>query len=189
MITDAEKKAIVNSWRLVEPIAETAADLFYRRLFELRPKYRSLFPEDMTMQKQKLLKMLGFIVKSLDWPDHAWRDTVPAEQDLFLVVLAMGRRHHELYEIPDESYGPVGEALLWTLDYGLGPEVFTPDVKAAWTRVYTLLANTMKMGKAMVDHSSDYMPAEAVIGAATPEIAHRKAKNWLERESGTNGNR
>lgn len=189
MITDAEKQSIVSSWRLVVPIAETAADLFYRRLFELKPEYRDLFPEDMTGQKQKLLKMLSFIVQSLEWPDEAWREVVPAERDLFLVVLAMGRRHYELYAIPDESYGPVGEALLWTLDYGLGPEAFTPEVKEAWTRIYTLLADTMKMGRAMVDHSSDFIPPEAVIGAASPEIATQKAKHWLESETGSNGTR
>ncbi len=41
MMTDEEKAAIKNSWRLVIPIAETAADLFYKRLFELKPEYRS----------------------------------------------------------------------------------------------------------------------------------------------------
>ena len=37
----------------------------------------------------------------------------------------------------------MGGALLWTLEQGLGPD-FTPDVKAAWTTVYTVLATTMK---------------------------------------------
>jgi hypothetical protein len=36
VLNDAEKKLIQNSWRLVVPIKDTAADLFYRRLFELR---------------------------------------------------------------------------------------------------------------------------------------------------------
>ena len=30
MFTDNEKKAILGSWRLVVPIADTAADLFYK---------------------------------------------------------------------------------------------------------------------------------------------------------------
>ena len=86
MISDAEKAAISDSWRLVLPIAETASDLFYKKLFELRPDYRRLFPEDMTAQKRKLLAMLSFVVKSLDWPESAWRDTVSEEDDLRLVV-------------------------------------------------------------------------------------------------------
>lgn len=159
MITDAEKDAIRRSWKLVIPIAETAADLFYKRLFELRPEYQKLFPDDMRGQKRKLVQMLAFIVKSLDWPDSAWRESVPAEEDLMLVVLALGRRHSELYHIPDASYAVVGEALLWTLDYGLG-EAFTDEVRAAWLHVYQLVAKTMRMGAFITD-------AEASLGART----------------------
>src|SRR5215475_1962274 len=114
MIDDEQKKVIRDTWRLVVPIADTAADLFYKRLFELRPEYRALFSGDMTTQKKKLIAMLSFIVKSLDWPESAWRDTVAEENDLFLIVLALGRRHTDLYKVPDAAYQTVGEALLWT---------------------------------------------------------------------------
>jgi hemoglobin-like flavoprotein len=134
----------------VVPIADTAADLFYRRLFELRPEYRQLFSIDMSAQKRKLLHMLAFVVKSLDYREADWREDVPVDQDMMLVVLALGRRHSELYKIPPESYDVVAEALLWTLNFGLG-EAFTPEVQAAWTRVYTLLAKTMRMGSAAID--------------------------------------
>jgi hemoglobin-like flavoprotein len=149
MISDGEKALIKESWRLVVPIAETAADLFYRRLFELRPEYQNLFKGDMASQKRKLLAMLAFIVASLDWPEAAWRDTVPEEDDLCLVVLALGRRHSDLYKIPDASYEAVGEALLWTLDYGLGKK-FDAPTRAAWTHVYQLVSLTMKMGRLSV---------------------------------------
>lgn len=145
MLTDKEKKAVVESWRLVVPIAETAADLFYRRLFEIRPEYRKMFPEDLDAQKRKLVTMLQFIVKSMDWMADSWQTEVDPEEDLCLVVLAMGRRHAKLYRIPDESYAPVGEALLWTLDQGLG-DAFTDDVRDAWTHLYGTVATTMKMG-------------------------------------------
>ena len=149
MIIEAEKQIIKDTWRLVVPIAETAADLFYKRLFELQPSYQQYFKGDMKEQKRKLLAMLGFIVKSLDWPESAWREDVADEDDLFLVVLALGRRHSDLYRIPDASYATVGEALLWTLDYGLGKK-FDAPARAAWTKVYTLVANTMKMGRLSV---------------------------------------
>lgn len=149
MLTDAEKRVIRDSWRLVVPIAETAADLFYKRLFELKPAYQQYFKSDMATQKRKLLAMLGFIVKALDWPESAWRDDVEEENDLFLVVLALGRRHAELYKIPDSTYQTVGEALLWTLDYGLGKK-FDAPARAAWTKVYTLVATAMKMGRLSV---------------------------------------
>lgn len=149
MLSDAEKVLVRDSWRLVVPIADTAADLFYRRLFELRPDLRALFGEDMSTQKKKLVAMLNFMVKSLDWPESAWRDDVDEESDLFLVMLALGRRHTDLYRVPDESYAVVGEALLWTLDYALGKK-FDDGCRAAWTRIYTLAATAMKMGRLSV---------------------------------------
>lgn len=149
MLTDVDKRVIRESWRLVVPIADTAADLFYKRLFELKPAYQQYFKNDMASQKRKLLAMLGFIVKSLDWPESAWRENVDEEDDLFLVMLALGRRHTELYKIPDSTYAAVGEALLWTLDYGLGKK-FDAAARAAWTKVYTLISSAMKMGKLSV---------------------------------------
>lgn len=153
MFSDAEKAAVRRSWRLVVPIAEGAADLFYRRLFELKPEYRLLFAADMTAQKRKLVQMLAFIVKALDWREEDWREDVSPNEDLFLVVLALGRRHHELYKIPAESYGVVGDALLWTLDYGLG-DAFTSEVRASWSRLYALVAQTMRMGSANTDREA-----------------------------------
>lgn len=151
MLDETKRQTIVKSFKLVVPIAETAADLFYRRLFELRPEFRALFPPDMEKQKQKLVKMLAFIVKSLDYRDRQWTESVEESQDLMFVVLALGRRHAELYRIPTDSYAPVGEALLWALDYGLG-QAFTDDIKAAWGEAYQALATTMKLGmSAQVD--------------------------------------
>src|SRR5262245_55425935 len=153
MLTVNEKQAIRRSWELVVPIAETAADLFYKRLFEIAPQHRALFPEDLTPQKRKLVAMLAFIVKAVDWPDEAWADAVPIDEDMFLVVLALGRRHFELYRVPDSAYDDVAQALLWTLDFWLG-EAFTKEVRDAWTRIYGTLATTMKMGRCAVGEGS-----------------------------------
>ena len=75
--------------------------------------------------------MIGVAVKGLDTLD----ELVPAVKNL-------GRRHAG-YGVTDAHYETVGGALLWTLEKGLGP-AFTPDVKSAWTTVYTVLATTMK---------------------------------------------
>jgi hemoglobin-like flavoprotein len=153
MLKPVEKTAIKRSWDLVAPLGETVADLFYRRLFEIAPQYRKLFAQDIVPQKRKLLAMLAFVVKSIDWSEEAWKDAIPVEEDMFLVVLALGRRHIELYHVPDEAYDAVAQALVWTLDYGLG-EAFTAEVRDAWTRVYGILAKTMKMGRCAVGAGS-----------------------------------
>ena len=144
MLTQKQKDTIRRSWELVEPIAETVPDLFYKRLFEIAPQYRPLFQEDMASQKRKLVAMLQFVVMTLDWPDEMWAASVSPDEDLLMVVSALGRRHAQLYNVPDEAYGPVGEALLWTLDYGLG-EAFTVDVRDAWGTLYGLLSRCMVM--------------------------------------------
>jgi hemoglobin-like flavoprotein len=147
MLTQAHRSAVQRTWVLIEPVTETVADLFYRRLFELAPQYRALFSQELEPQKRKLVSMLRFTVKALDYSDAQWRDPVAEQNDLFLVMLALGRRHVELYRVPDEAYAAVGQALLWTLDYGLG-EAFTAEAREAWTRVYTLISMTMKMARA-----------------------------------------
>jgi nitric oxide dioxygenase len=63
-------------------------------------------------------------------------------EELVSIVQALGRRHHG-YGGRDAHYATVGAALLWTLQGGLG-ERFTPEVQAAWTSAYTLLADTMR---------------------------------------------
>ena len=153
MLTKQQKAAVISSFKLVVPIADTAAELFYKRLFELAPHYRSLFKGDMASQRRKLVAMLAFVVKAMDWQEDQWQQDVGTEEDLFLVVLALGRRHVDLYKVPDESYDVVGEALLWALDYGLG-EAFTAEVRDAWARVYWVLSKTMKMGRCAVGDGS-----------------------------------
>jgi hemoglobin-like flavoprotein len=149
VFSDSEKDIVQRSWRLVVPNADTAADLFCRRLFELRPEYRSLFGEDLSAQKRKLVRMLAFVVHSLEWREEQWREDVDPSEDLMLVVLALGRRHWDLHKIPTESYGVVGEALIWTLEHALG-DAFTPATRQVWLKLYASLANTLQMGAAAI---------------------------------------
>ena len=126
-----EKIALVqDSFSKVAPIAETAADIFYDRLFEIAPEVRPLFPEIMTDQKKKLMQMLATAVNGLKDLDAI----VPAVQNL-------GARH-EAYGVKEEHYDSVGAALLFTLGKGLGDD-FTPEVEAAWAETYGVLAGVM----------------------------------------------
>lgn len=148
MLSDEEKGLIRDSWRLVEPIADTAVDLFCRRLFEQRPDYRVLFAEDLAGPKKKIAATLAFIVKALDWREAEWQVDVAEEDDLLLALVALGRRHAELQGVADDRYEAVGEALIWTLDYAIG-EPFDAGTRAAWTRLCGLIATALRMGRAM----------------------------------------
>ena len=132
MVTPTQKTLVQETFASIAPIADDAAALFYRRLFELDPSLRAMFRGDMSEQRRKLMNMLGAAVKGLDRLEQL----VPVVQDL-------GRKHTG-YGVEDRHYDTVGAALLWTLEKGLGSG-FTPEVKEAWTAVYGLLASTMQI--------------------------------------------
>jgi nitric oxide dioxygenase len=136
---------------MVTPIAETAADLFYRRLFILDPSLQAMFPTDLTEQKRKLMTALTLVVNGLTRLDTL----VPAVQSL-------GRRHAG-YGVEPQHYQTVAEALLWTLEQGLG-DAFSPKTKEAWIAAYTLLAQTMMA-------AADEQPAAPAMPAALPLAA------------------
>lgn len=137
-MTPAQKTLVQQSFARVAPISEQAAALFYGRLFELDPQLRSLFRGDMKEQGRKLMQMLAVAVNGLD----RLEELVPAVQ-------ALGRRHLG-YGVEDGHYETVGEALLWTLQQGLG-DAFTADTRQAWAEVYGLLAATMRSAAAEVE--------------------------------------
>jgi nitric oxide dioxygenase len=130
-MTPEEVSLIRSSWAAVEPIADTAAGLFYGRLFELDPTLERLFRRtDMAAQRKVLMQTLTVVVKSLDRLEQI----VPAVQ-------ALGRRHAG-YGVREPHYATVGDALLWTLEQGLG-EAFTPAVRDAWASAYGTLSSVM----------------------------------------------
>jgi hemoglobin-like flavoprotein len=134
-MTPEQITLVQSSWEKVVPIADTAATLFYGKLFESDPALKPLFRGDLKEQGKKLMTMITTVVRGL----KNLGALVPAVRDL-------GRRHAG-YGVKDEHYEVVGESLIWTLEKGLGPE-FTPDTKLAWIAAYTILADTMKAAAA-----------------------------------------
>ena len=129
-MTPHQIKLVQNSFAQVAPISTIAADLFYGRLFEIAPSVRRMFPQDMAQQKMKLMTMLGVVVNGLSKIDA-----------LLPAVRALGKRHAG-YDVHPEHFGPVGAALIWTLEQGLGDD-FTSEVKEAWTTAYGVLSSVM----------------------------------------------
>jgi len=127
-------------------MAEAAADMFYRRLFEIDPATRKLFrATEMVAQRKKLVQMLNFAVNGLDRLDV-----------LTSKVEDLGRRHAG-YGVTDAQYDSVGAALLWTLEQGLG-RAWTPAVALAWTEVYAMLSGIMRTAAAR----AEVVPAKRV---------------------------
>lgn len=130
MITEKQIEMVQDSFTLVVPRAGPVSIMFYDRLFELRPDFRDLFPDDMEDQRGKLISTLATVVQGLHQVD-----------EIIGAVRALGQRHVG-YNVKDDDYGPVGEALLWTLEQGLGA-AWTDEVKDAWVSAYTLLTEQM----------------------------------------------
>ncbi len=129
-MTPDQISLIQSSFAKVAPIADQAATLFYGRLFEIAPEVKPLFKSDITEQGQKLMGTLAVVVQGL----NALEAIVP-------VAEALARRHVD-YGVKAAHYAPVGAALIWTLEQGLGDD-FTPETRAAWVEAYTLLSSVM----------------------------------------------
>jgi hemoglobin-like flavoprotein len=129
-----EKALVKETWRKLTPMADTAAHLFYERLFEIDETTRPLFnTTNLAEQRQKLLQALVVVVQGLD---HL--------EVLVPTLAGLGRRHVQ-YGVTDGHYESAGAALLWTLEQELGSE-WTSEAKAAWSSAYLLLTGVMRGG-------------------------------------------
>jgi hemoglobin-like flavoprotein len=129
-MTPDQINAIQESFAKVAPISEQAAALFYGRLFEIAPSVAPLFRGDMKEQGRKLMATLAVVVNGL------------AHLETILPAASALAKRHVGYGVAAGDYAPVGEALLWTLERGLGAQ-WTPELAAAWTAAYGVLSEFM----------------------------------------------
>lgn len=129
-MTPSEIDLVQGSFAHVAPISDAAAEIFYGRLFEIAPEVKPMFSGPMDEQGKKLMTTLGVVVNGLKDLDAI----VPAAQALAI--------KHVDYGVKPEHYQPVGEALIYTLDKGLG-DAFDEDTKSAWVTAYGTLSGVM----------------------------------------------
>jgi len=129
-MTPADVALVKSSFESVKPIAADAAALFYGRLFEIAPEVKPLFKGDIKEQGKKLMTTLAVVVNGLD--------NLPS---ILPAASALAKKHVG-YGVKPGHYAPVGAALLWTLERGLGAG-WTPQLAAAWTSAYTTLSGFM----------------------------------------------
>lgn len=132
-MTPRQVELVQESFAKVQPIAAQAAEMFYGRLFEIDPNLKRLFKGDMKEQGRMLMAMIGAAVRGLANP--------PA---LIPTLKSLGARHVG-YGVEEHHYDTVGNALIWTLQKGLG-EAFTDELCESWVAAYQLLAGVMQEG-------------------------------------------
>ena len=129
-MTPDQIKAIQVSFAKVAPISEQAAALFYGRLFEIAPEVKPLFHGDMKEQGRKLMSTLAVVVNGL------------SNLETILPAASALAKKHVGYGVKAEHYAPVGAALLWTLERGLGAD-WTRPLAEAWGAAYGVLSDFM----------------------------------------------
>lgn len=143
------------SFKKVAPIADVAADIFYTRLFEIAPEVKPMFKGDISEQGKKLMATLGVVVNGLKNLDAI----VPVAEQLAV--------KHIDYGVKEEHYQPVGEALIFTLEKGLG-EDFTPELKESWTAAYSTLAGAMIAAAYPKEAPTPALAAESLATSSKP---------------------
>jgi hemoglobin-like flavoprotein len=129
-MTPDQVKLVQQSFAQVAPIADTAAGIFYDRLFETAPTVKPLFHGDMAEQRRKLMATLAVVVNGLG-----------DIEAVLPTASALAKRHVD-YGVKPEHYDSVGAALLWTLERGLGGS-WTSELAAAWSAAYATLSGFM----------------------------------------------
>ncbi|HTH12745.1 MAG TPA: globin domain-containing protein, partial [Spirochaetia bacterium] len=100
------------------------------RLFTIAPPLRALFKGDLSEQGRMLMAALGMAVNGLSQPETIAK-----------TVRDLGVRHRG-YGVKEEHYKIVGEALIFTLETGLG-SAFNDSLRQAWLEAYALLSGLM----------------------------------------------
>ena len=131
MVSERDIEIVRSDWEKVELIADAAATLLYDRLFALDPSIRLLFPLDLEEQKLKVLRMLGASIYGLSDPEV-----------LSPILHLLGRKHHA-FGVRAGDYATLADALVWTLQQGLG-DAFDAAHEAAWKSVYAELSTHMQ---------------------------------------------
>jgi hemoglobin-like flavoprotein len=130
-MTPQQIALVKKTWRIysrIDPLL--VGDVFYEKLFSEHPALRRLFKRSMEAQSNKLVNMLTTIVTRLDSKEMLYED---------LRQLAL---RHVQYGTRPEHYRYVGDALMWTLEQGLGVD-WTPEVQHAWKDCYQEISEQM----------------------------------------------
>ncbi|GAB4054071.1 globin domain-containing protein [Spirosoma litoris] len=130
-MTNQQLQLVQQSWKLLRDVDPTVlGDVFYGQLFRTYPASRAMFASSMESQYKKFIDMLTIIVARLDRP------TAVAQE------ISQVARSHKEYGVKPEHYEAVKEALLWTLERGLGND-WNDAVKQAWVACYDEITQSM----------------------------------------------
>ncbi len=133
MLDDDEIGLLDESLRLLADRADDVVAYFYAVLFAEAPQLRQLFPVAMDAHRERLFRALVDAVRSL------------ADPDRFVPMLEQLGRDHRRYGVRGEHYEVVGRALVTALRTHTD-DLWVPELEAAWTKAYAVMADLMRAG-------------------------------------------
>ncbi|MFG1921081.1 globin domain-containing protein [Cryptosporangium sp. NPDC048952] len=137
------------------------AECFYRRLFERTPRLRPLFPDDLSVQRERLT---GALMTAMGTATSADPQALAGFED---TLARMGARHATRYGVRAEYYPLVGDALVQAARDVAGP-VWSTRTSSAWVAVYEWLAGHMIRGAAEAGDTRPIPPSlHRAVAAAT----------------------
>ncbi|MGC0380171.1 NAD(P)H-flavin reductase/hemoglobin-like flavoprotein [Streptomyces sp. SAI-129] len=129
-VSDEDVALVRASLTVVAPHVSELAAHFYSILFSRYPQVRDLFPAELDVQRERLVRALLRIVELVDDPDN-----------LVAFCSRLGRGHRK-FGTQSGHYPAVGECLLQALSHFAGP-AWHPALATAWQRAYTAAADVM----------------------------------------------
>jgi hemoglobin-like flavoprotein len=136
-VTPDELAIVERDAAVVTERADGFSREFYDTLFDLAPDSRSLFPDDMAAQRRKLTDELLMLV------DTAVASRAGGLGSFVTRTHDLGARHAS-YGVTGAMYEAVGVALRAALRQCV--EGFDDAHEAAWSKLYRLVADTMREG-------------------------------------------
>jgi NAD(P)H-flavin reductase/hemoglobin-like flavoprotein len=138
-----DTSALRTSWATVAAANDKVPQYFYSHLFVSHPELRSMFPIQMTGQRDKFVTALGAIVSNADNLD-----------DVMAFIEQLGRDHRR-FSVVTEHYMAVGATLMATLKRFLGT-AWDAELADTWSQAYGLIAKVMV---AAAEQHEDVAPA------------------------------
>ena len=130
-------RRVAASYETLAPRADAMAEGFYRRLFEMGPQLRALFPADMKIQREHLAASVALVARNIEHLDIL-------EESLML----LGAQHVGFGARP-EHYLQVREAMLEAIGAAIGT-AWNDQLRADWYDALSQICTIMLKGAAMV---------------------------------------
>ena len=136
-----ERLLVEQSWALVEQDLEAHGIKFFLKIFEIAPAALQLFSfkDERPLESSAGLKVHAMLVMKTVGEAVAGLKDIPA---LVPVLVNLATRHAD-FSVKQEHFPVVGQALLSTLEAGLGDN-WTPEVQAAWTSTWNTVVSVME---------------------------------------------